>query len=220
MRKTGILCFVLCFGLILATSTVYGDPINQGDSIWLYDREGNTGGGEFGVSKTSGGQELFRTFCLEINEYFTPGIEYKVGSITTAAVNGGSGGRNPDPLSVQTAYLYTMFRIGTLSNYNYTEGTAEHIKDANSLQRAIWYFEDEITEPNSDAQALAWITEANNASWNGIGDVRVINMTDAQGNPKQDQLVLVPEPTTLLLLGSGLIGLALFRRYRRKYNKI
>ena len=45
----------------------------------------------------------------------------------------------------------------------------------------------------------------------GTGDVGVMNLVGASGN-KQDQLALVPEPMTLILLGTGLIGVGIFRR--------
>jgi hypothetical protein len=40
---------------------------------------------------------------------------------------------------------------------------------------------------------------------------------DANGNFKQDQLTVVPEPATMLLFGTGLIGLAGLGR--KKFRK-
>lgn len=48
--------------------------------------------------------------------------------------------------------------------------------------------------------------------WSGIGNVRVLNLS-RNGVESQDQLALVPEPSTLVMVGSGL-ALAIARRRR------
>jgi hypothetical protein len=200
-----------------------------GDRIRLYDSYGTTGGGEFNadIVGTSAATD-FITFCLETNEYFTPGNQLLVSAISTSASNGGAGGGSPDLLDARTAYLFTQFTFGTLGNYDFGSTGSARVSDANSLQRAIWYLENEIsyTTLSSDAQGLAWVNEANTAvssgAWSGLGDVRVLNLMrqDSSGNftvRAQDQLYMatpVPEPQTyaMLLAGLGLMGFIARRR--------
>lgn len=169
---------------------------------------------------------IFQTFCMEFNELLTPGVTYNW-ELNTAAVNGGVSGGNPDPLDARTAYLYTQFWHGTLSNYAFDDlgdQTGERGPDAKQLQDAIWYLEGEIGSLASGSKAANWVAEANQAvntgAWSGIGNVRILNLYsfDTSGNRvhNQDLLVVVPLPPAamagFLLLG----GLGAARRLRRR----
>ena len=228
-------------------------------SISLGNGAGTTNGGEFDAKLISGTVTPFQaasvlagtasgtsfvTFCLEKNEYFNSYSQtlYVKGAPNTDAIYGGVGAAAMysgdvagttsvnDPISFKTAYLYTKFSAGTLSNYNYSD--AGRVADANDLQNAFWYLENELgaeTANNSlfnslSTQTKAWITEATNANWTSIGNVRVLNLytgTDfTYAQRSQDQLYMtapVPEPETyaMMLAGLGLIGF-LAKRRRRK----
>ena len=208
---------LVVLSLLLPISGVDAVPISVGDLINFSNGPGNTAGGEFIISSVNGTFDPFTSFCIETNEYINFSSEFKVDSISTAAYNGGSGGGTPDPLDPRTAYLYYMFATNQLSGYDYGDATLR-IADANSLQLAIWYLEGEITTL-TDAQALAWIAEAEAAGWTDLGNVRVLNISYANpGTLAQSQLVLVPEPSTLLLLGAGLLGVGVLgrKKFRRK----
>lgn len=216
MKKWVLLCCLLMMVsfVLYPLQDSHATPVTVGQHIYLTDGIGNTGGGEFGVYDTSNNY-LFTTFCLEHNEYFSPGAEYVVGNISTGAVNGGVHGGNPDPISAETAYLYHNFAQGTLTGYTHT------VALANDLQNAIWVLEEEIT--SYTVNSVDYVTLAKNAvssnDWSGIGDVQVINLIDAAGECHQDQLTVapVPEPATMLLFGTGMIGLAGIGR--RKFFK-
>ena len=212
--------------VMLSTTGVRADTVSQGDWIAFTLAYGNAGGGgAFHVVKN--GQVLYDTFCLETNEYFYPGTLYLIGSITGEAINGGKDpSPHPDPLDPRTAYLFYKFSTGTLTGY-----TVGDPASANALQKVIWYIEQELgnADWNHPEDYLSSGKERDfyNISLNNQGvlwGVQVLNMYggyDAtSGNPinlKQDQLVLVPEPSTILLLGAGLLGLGLLGR--RKFKK-
>lgn len=197
-------------------------------------------GGEFQATPVTGFAGLvglpsdvsastFQTFCIERDEVIlgTGGatgatVDFSIG---TAAVGGGYGGGSPDPLSAQTAYLYTQFRNGTLSSYNFGGTAAQRKLSAESLQIAIWILEDEYTgvfpsgSPPANAQATAWVTEANNAvagAWgNTLGDVRVLNLVQ-NGVNAQSMLTIIPLPPAAWAGGVALAGLACGAWVRRR----
>ncbi len=222
--KPRALWFFLAFvTALLVAPAAYADPVAVGDLVKLHDMGGTTNGGPFGVYKGTydATDPLFWTFCIERGEYITLDAEYRVGSIETYAVKGGPGGDgSKDELSEQTAYLYYHFRIGDLKDLGgYSDDTAYW----DDLQKAIWWFEGELSSnPNNALVILAndktGNGQPNQGEWDGLGRVRALNLVDKNdpNNVKQSQLTLVPEPSTILLLGMGLLGGAIVARSRRK----
>jgi hypothetical protein len=174
----------------------------------LADGPGNTGGGEFYMTLYDNGNpvDTFITFCLQKTQYidFTTTFTVQVSTATDDTPA-------PDPLESQTAWLYSMARAGTLAGYDHSQAAAH------ALQKSIWYFEGEVSANpdlevgnNYDFVALANAAVAN--GYSGIGNVRVANMFFPDGTKAQDQLMLVPEPSTIALFGLG----AVFTGLRRK----
>jgi hypothetical protein len=177
----------------------------------------------------------FQSFCVELNVQVANPVDVWVSTTfideTTGAVTGpGShailGGKTyGDNLEQATAYLYTRFAKGILSNYDYIDLGGQRALDAGELQEAIWSLEEGSA---ADGQAAIWIAEASNAigsgAWTGIGGVRILNMYEPIDDPengpgrvlRQDQLYLVPTPAAALL-GLPLLGLlGMFRFVRRE----
>lgn len=161
----------------------------------------------------------FQSFCVEDNEYiYFDGRTYNA-FLNSAAVHGGIGGGDPDPLSKGTAFLYEQFAKGTLSGYDYGAG---RLTSAAELQNAIWYLEDEAGNPGNTFSNLAISTfgsfSAAHADNNGQFGVAVLNLYNPDGSPAQDQLILtaVPEPGSMHLLALGLFGLIGVARRRVK----
>jgi len=236
MKKFIILLplFLGFLGLLILAPNTYSypvPPVTVGQEIKFADGPGTTNGGEFKIYDWNSGNYIFDSFCLEKNEYISYGKKFIVGDISTYAELGGEwGGTNgKDPLDPMTAYLYHHFFWGTLSEYNYLNDDsssefATRADSANALQEAIWYIEEEIEEFNGttpfDATHNYYTQLAFDAEWPDIGDVRVINLIGSRcGRHRQDQLTVapVPEPATMFLLGSGLIGLAAIGR--KKFRK-
>lgn len=217
MRRSFFSTLAVLICLLAFASGAHAVPISIGDQLIISDHSSPTAtipGGAGGAYIATSTDYSFITFCLEINESLTYGDPFYVDGISTAAMNGGKGGAvdGKDEISSFTAWLYDQAVTGQIG-YSYLD----------DVQYAIWFEEDEITTLSDSAQNFYndQFVIFGTSGWEGsLGNTRVINLVDANGNARQDLLVSVnpvPEPATIMLMGSGLLGIAAISR--RKIRK-
>jgi len=200
--------------LVVSVLCVVSSPVMAGMGVWMnyppagFDRYGSAGPFQATVTNLTGYSDpilghsvntSFLTFCIESNEYFTPGNWYVVG-LSNTAYKGGVGGGSPDPLSNATAHLYLQYQMLSL---------ADQKAQGDDYQAAIWWFENELagdTPVNTLAANAIAAWGARSVNYTG-SSVMVMNLSN--GSVAQDMLVsFVPAPGAALLafVGVGLVG--------------
>lgn len=178
------------------------DTIHIGDNVRFISSSGSLGGGAFSVDDLANGAGIdLLTFCLQRTQHIDYSSTFHVGNITDYADDDAGN----DPISDETAWIYTSFRAGLLGGYS-----------ADAIQAAIWYQEGEWSSDVGNSATLRGAAHTAVLGGYTNTDVGVINLFYQSGAKAQDQLVLrtTPEPATLMLLGSGL--LAIRRGLRRR----
>jgi hypothetical protein len=167
----------------------------------------------------------FQTFCIEGGEFIYQDTTYSV--VLSDRAMFGSVGPAGDPISKGTAWLYSQFAQGNLTGYDYSNpGRSDAAgSSADQLQKAIWWLEGEESinfdsgntfmaavvskfgtqaDAKLDAQGAYGVEVAQLWVQGHAGDETYSN--GSYTYMRQDQLVYVPEPFTLLFLGACLVG--------------